>query len=302
MRSVDLRQLEYFVTLADEQHFTRAAELCRVSQSGLSAAIRRLEGELNSVLFDRTTRRVVPTAAGLALLAHARTILTEAAAGRDAVIRASHALSGELRVGSEQCLGAVDVGMLLERFHRRYPEVDIQFIQAGSNDLIARVREGELDIAFVATADTPSAVSSVELGRRQLRLLVLPDDPLAARTVAEWSDLRDRDFIDFRPSWGVRSLNDAALASHGIHRQVGFSVDDVHTLIDLVQRGLGIALVPQHVAQKPEASGLVALPLPAAPPWIVSAVLTNATTLAPRLLDILADEDAARVEQPVAAG
>src|SRR5674536_23845 len=78
---MDLRQMEYLVALADEQHFTRAAAVCGVSQSGLSAAIRGLETELGSVLFSRTTRRVEPTDAGLALLPYARELLSQASAG-----------------------------------------------------------------------------------------------------------------------------------------------------------------------------------------------------------------------------
>ena len=99
---MDLRQMEYLVALADEQHFTRAAALCGVSQSGLSAAIRGLEAELGTVLFSRTTRRVEPTDAGLALLPYARELLTQASAGRDAVVRVTRELSGQLRVGAEQ--------------------------------------------------------------------------------------------------------------------------------------------------------------------------------------------------------
>src|SRR6478736_5704443 len=151
--TMEQRQLEYLVTLAEERHFTRAAERCRVSQSGLSAGIRRLEQELDAKLFERTTRSVEPTAAALALLPHAREILAQTAAGRDAVVRASHQLAGSLRIGAEQCLGALDVNLLLERFHRRHPAVDIQFVQAGSHQLVDHVAAGELDVAFVASAD-----------------------------------------------------------------------------------------------------------------------------------------------------
>ena len=150
---MDFRQMQYLVTLADEEQFTRAAAVCGVSQSGLSAAIRALEEELGTTLFDRTTRRVEPTAAGLALLPHARTLLAQAAAARDAVVRATRELSGSLRIGAEQCLGIVDVVSLLDRVHRRYPLVDLDFTQAGSHELVSRVRDGSLDLAFVATED-----------------------------------------------------------------------------------------------------------------------------------------------------
>lgn len=111
--------------------------MCGVSQSGLSAAIRGLERELGTVLFTRTTRHVEPTDAGHALLPYARELLSRASAGRDAVVRVTRELSGQLRVGAEQCLGVVDVPALLERFQRRYPQVTIHFSQAGSYDLLA---------------------------------------------------------------------------------------------------------------------------------------------------------------------
>lgn len=292
---MDLRQMEYLVALADEQQFTRAAAVCRVSQSGLSAAIRGLEDELGTALFTRTTRRVDPTDAGLALLPFARAALAQVAAGRDAVVRATHALSGRLRVGAEQCLGLVDVPPLLERFHRRYPLVDIHFTQAGSHDLAAQVRSGALDVAFVATTEHLAAAQAVELGRRPMVLLVPPEHPLASRAGVEWADLRDQEFIDFREAWGMRSLNDATCAAHGVARRVRCTVDDIHTLLDLIHRGLGIALVPQHVAGKPQAAGLVAIPLPAVstPEWVVSVITARRVEpAATRLLELLDGEPA----------
>lgn len=287
---MDLRQMEYLVALAEEQQFTRAAAVCRVSQSGLSAAIRSLEDELGTTLFSRTTRRVEPTDAGLALLPYARTMLAQSAAGRDAVVRATHELAGQLRVGSEQCLGIVDVPSLLERFRRRYPLVDIHFTQAGSHDLVDRVRDGDLDVAFVATTDHLSRVTRTELGQWPVVLLCPPEHPLAASGRIDWADLREQDFIDFQESWAVRSLNDAACAAHGIGRRVRCTVNDVHTLLDLIQRGLGVALVPKHVASKPQAAGLVSVQLPpsTAPQWVVSAVTGSpAAASAPLLLEIL---------------
>ena len=287
---MDLRQLEYVVALADEGQFTRAAAVCGVSQSGLSAAIRNLEEELSSPLFARTTRHVSLTDAGHALLPFARSTLAQAAAGRDAVIHATNSLSGRLRVGAEQCLGLVDVPSLLERFHRRYPLVDIHFTQAGSRDLVDQVHADALDVAFVATTSHVGAISSFELGRRPIVLLVPPGHALSGSTSVRWSDLADLEFIDFRESWGVRSLNDAACEAQGVRRRIRCTVDDIHTLLDLIHRGLGIALVPQHVAEKSQADGLVRLSLPAGltPSWIVSALTAaHAEPSAARLLEIL---------------
>lgn len=284
--------MQYVVVLADERSFTRAASLVGVSQSGLSAALRTLEAELGTSLFSRTSRRVEPTAAGLALLPFARSMLAQATAGRDAVVRATQALSGVLRVGAEQCLGVVDVAGLLERFHRRHPQVDISYLQAGSHDLLAGVREGDLDVAFVGTTDGLGTSPAVELGRQPLVLLAPPQHRLAtAPGDLAWADLADAALVDLHPTWAVRGLTDAAVEAHGVRKQVRCTVGDVHALLDLVGRGLGVALVPRHVAAKPEAAALVARPLPAgAPPWVVSVVTGGRERVgspAPHLLELL---------------
>src|SRR4051794_17091925 len=217
---MDFRQMQYLVTLADEEQFTRAAAVCGVSQSRLSAAIRALEDELGTTLFDRTTRRVEPTAAGLALVPHARTLLAQAAAARDAVVRATRELSGSLRIGAEQCLGIVDVVSLLDRVHRRYPLVDLDFTQAGSHELVSRVLDGSLDLAFVATEDHLGPVTRIEFGRRPMVMLVAPDHPLARVTSAGWAELADLDFVDFQESWAIRSLNDKMCSTHSVTRHI----------------------------------------------------------------------------------
>lgn len=296
---MDLRQMAYVVALAEERQFTRAAALTGVSQPGLSAAIRSLEDELGTSLFTRTTRRVEPTEAGRALLPHARAMLEQAGAARDAVVQASREVAGTLRLGAEQCLGVVDVGALLERFRRRHPQVQVEFTQAGSHALVAMVRDGDLDVALVATADHLGALVLTELGREPLVALLPAGHPLAGRARVDWRDLAEEDVIDFHDSWALRPLNDAASAAAGVHRRVRLSVNDVHTLIDLVDRGLGVAVVPRHVAAKPQAAGLVQVPLvQGSPEWVVSVVTPawdRPASTAPHLLELLADAPACGV-------
>lgn len=292
---MDLRQMEYLLAVAEERHFTRAAEVAGISQSGLSAAIRTLEEELGTALFDRTTRRVELTQAGVALLPYARDMLAQAAGARDAVVKASREVTGALSIGAEQCLGFVDVVSLLERFHRRHPLVETRFTQAGSQDLVSMVRTGDIDVAFVASARHLGSLPHRTLGRTSLVLLAAEGHPIAARSQVGWSDLDGLDFIDFAPAWGIRTLNDALLAGHGLHRRIRCTVNDVHTLLDLVDSGLGVAIVPRHVAGKPQASRLrtVTLPDDTGQAWEVSVVSSSWDRLgAPsaHLLDLVGEE------------
>ena len=289
---MELRQLEYVVALAEEGQFTRAADLVRISQSGLSAAIRGLESELGCRLFERTTRKVELTQAGQALLPFARSILAQAAAARDAVVRASQEISGRLRVGAEQCLGVVDVAALLERFRDRHPGVEIQFTQAGSEELLGHLRGGKLDVAFVAGASHVGALSRTVLGRDTFVVLLPPGHRLRGRTWLDRADVADEGFVDFHSSWAVRQLNDAAFDAAGIARRVTLAVNDVHTLLNLVSRGMGIAIVPRHVAAKPQAADLVAVPLRAdvGPGWTVALVAAGserADSPAPHFVDLV---------------
>ena len=281
---MDLRQMEYFVALAEENQFTRAAEITRVSQSGLSAAIKSLEDDLNAKLFTRTTRRVELTSAGRALFPHARNLLAEANAGRDAVTATIGEFTGSLRVGAEQCLGSINVPELVERFHRRHREVEITFTQAGTGDLLRRMREGEVDLAFVAgTPETTdprlrlTGLDQMTLAAEPLVLLTPADHPLGSQKSVTWEDLRDRTFIDLDDTWAIRVVVDEIFAKRKIPRRVAFTVGDIHALVDLITRGLGIAIVPQSVSRKTIAAELHTLSLAEQrdPIWTVSAAYTH---------------------------
>src|SRR6185437_3215166 len=145
---MEIRQLQHFVSVAEEQHFTRAAARLMVSQSGLSASIRALERELQAPLFVRTTRTVTLTEAGRALLVEAERILAQERAAREAVAAVQGVLRGTLTLGAEQCIAGVHVARLLAAFRRRHPQVEIRLRQWGSAELAEQVAAGRLDMAF----------------------------------------------------------------------------------------------------------------------------------------------------------
>src|SRR5690349_8323190 len=122
---MELRQLEHFVAVAEEGHFTRAARRVHIVQSGLSASVRALERELGAQLLTRTTRRVALTEAGRALLEEARRTLAAAAAAREAVAAVQGVLRGRIAVGTLQASVAVDLPAALGRFHAAHPGVEI---------------------------------------------------------------------------------------------------------------------------------------------------------------------------------
>jgi DNA-binding transcriptional LysR family regulator len=246
---VELRQLEYFVAVAEECHFTRAAKRLHVAQSGLSSAIRSLERELGASLFVRSTRQVELTQAGRALLVEARRALSATDAARDAVAAVQGLLRGSLAIGTLQCLHVVHLPAVLARFHVAHPGVEIRLRHGGSADLTEHVRAGRMDIAFVSRpARAADDIIVRPLASEPLVLACAPEHPLAGRVEVGLAELAGEPFVDFQADWGSRDVVDAVLGE----RRIAFEVNDVHSLLDLVAFGLGIALVPQSFSVKTE--------------------------------------------------
>jgi DNA-binding transcriptional LysR family regulator len=257
---MELRQLQHFVAVAEEQHFTRAAERLLVSQSGLSASIRALERELRAPLFVRTTRRVTLTEAGRALLGEAERILAQMRAAHEAVAAVQGVLRGTLSLGTEQCIAGVNVAGLLAAFRRRHPDVEVRLRQVGSGALAEEVAAGRLDLAFAyRTQPDTDQLRSVALAGEPMTVLCHPGHRFAATGAALTpEDLGDEIFVDFHPDWGPRRTTDAAFSAAGVRRTVALEVNDVHSLLDLVDENLGVAVVPRHFRFK--RPSLAALP------------------------------------------
>ncbi|WP_020578681.1 LysR family transcriptional regulator [Actinopolymorpha alba] len=267
---MEFRQLEYFVTVAEERHFTRAAQRLHVAQSGLSASIRTLERELGAELFIRNTRNVELTDAGRALLVEARHTLSDVAAAREAVAAVRGLLSGRLVVGSLQCLGALSVPDLLARFHQAHPGVEIRLRQGGSPELLAQVRAGDMDVAIVS--EPPNDVPGLTLTPLACEPMVLacgPAHPLTDQPSIDLAELKEETFVDFHPGWITRDVTDRALAASHIERRVALEVNDVHSLLNLVGAGLGVALVPQSFTGKKTRARFVPLRAPV-PEWRIA--------------------------------
>jgi len=248
---VELRQLEHFIAVASEQHFTRAAEAMQISQSGLSASVRALEHELGTPLFTRSTRRVVLTQAGRALLEEARRTVASAAAARNAVQAVRGVLGGTLSVGTEQCLGVVDLGSELARFRSEHPGVEIRLGFDGSADLVERVASGQMDLAMVAESGSlPPGVRTERLSTESFVILCDPGHRFADLKSVTLDEIAEEPQVGFLPGWAARSIAERAFTAAGLQTRVTMEVNDVHTLLDLVGHGLGVAVVPEHFKEK----------------------------------------------------
>lgn len=246
---MELRQLEYFVAVAEEGSFTRAAERVRVAQPGVSAQIRRLERELGAELLDRSGRTVRLTEAGEAVLPYARAALAAVAGARLAVEELTGLLRGRVAVGTVTAHG-VDLPGLLAAFHRDHPGVEITLTTANTDRLLDDLREGRLDAAIVSIGeDTPPGVEIHVVEEQPIVAAVAPGHELADREVVPLAALRGHALICLPPGTGVRARLDEACAACGFAPRIAFEAADPGTLARLAAHGLGVAVLPRVIAE-----------------------------------------------------
>ena len=244
---MDLRQLRYLVALADERHFTRAAEREHIAQPALSQQIRRLEEEVGVALVERTTRRVAITEAGELLVARARRILSELSAAEAELEALRGILTGHVSVGAMHTMGPVDVSLALAVFHQRHPGVELTVLEQSSEELAEMLRDDVLDLAFLSVTER---IESHGLGLHQLvseeLVVILPRaHPLAERSGVRMSELAGEQFISYREGARLRELLNRAAREAKFDPQVMLESNESRRIRRLVARGMGVAILPR---------------------------------------------------------
>jgi DNA-binding transcriptional LysR family regulator len=291
---VDSRQLEYFVAVAEELSFTRAAQRLFTVQSTVSAAVRALETDLKTTLFDRSTRRVVLSTAGQALLPEAKAALEALDRARAAVEEASSGLRGSIRIGTLARLSLVNMAELLGAFHRKYPLVEVQVATSptGSTGLADDVRHGRLDVALLGLPKPElSGLDVRDIATVPFVALVPSAHPLAEHPGVRLEDLARERFVDMPAGFGNRKMVDRAFDAIGTPRRIQVEVPELTTIPDYVRVGLGVGVVPD--LELPAAHGVAKLPIEGTElTWTLSVVTAGGrrpSRAVTALLDLIGD-------------
>ncbi|MBX8996145.1 LysR family transcriptional regulator [Corynebacterium testudinoris] len=242
---MELQQMRYVAAIAEEQNFTRAAERCFVVQSALSHQIKALERELGVKLFARSSRRVELTAAGEAFLVQARASLDAADRAVSAAAAANGEIRGTLTVGVIPTVTTIDIPAALGTFHRTHPAVRIKLHSGGSDEFIAAIKAGSMDVAVLGLPDStpPTGVNTHVLARDRLAAVVSAEHPLAKRHEFQLADLTNEAFVDFPAGTPGRIPSDLAFQAVGVSREVTFEAMSTELILNLIRQGLVIALL-----------------------------------------------------------
>jgi DNA-binding transcriptional LysR family regulator len=194
LSGLDLRRLQYFVAVAEERSFTRAAERLYVTQPSLSVAIRKLEEELRVTLFERSSRHVVLTAAAEALLPKARRVIAAADDAYTTARNVAKGIAGMLRVGVSPASHAAAMPILSE-LTRSHPQIELEVRQEATGLLVADLCAHRVDILVGASVQAPATLGRQLVRLDEALLAVHPDNVHASREVVALEELRDETFV-----------------------------------------------------------------------------------------------------------
>ena len=246
---MDLKQLEYFVRVAELGSFTRAAVALDVAQPALSRQVRLLEVELRQNLLVRNGRGATPTEAGKLLLAHGRGILHQVERAREELGRVRGALAGSVAIGLPPTLARLLTVPLTRAFRKQLPEASLSISEGLSTTMLEWLLTGRLDIAVIYNAQPMPELELQPLADEELWLVQarppgLPDDPPPApvplSAVAELPLI-----IPSRPN-AMRMQIEQELAGLGLRPKVALEIDGVSAILDLVADGAGSALLSRQ--------------------------------------------------------
>ncbi|MEV7385233.1 LysR family transcriptional regulator [Streptomyces sp. NPDC091215] len=241
---MEVRTLQYFLAVAEEKSFTRAAARCHVAQPAISQQIRALERELGEALFERDSRSVRLSAAGEALMPHARAVTASVAAAKAEFAARSGLLTGNLSLGAADGVEHSGLPGRLGAFHRQYPGVNVHLVDGTSASLVPQVRQGSLDAAFVAVPPDglDTGFGHRVLIRDEIVAVVAAGRPQAGRSELSLAELAGLPLITYGPDSGLRPHLRAAFDTAGVPFQPAYATNHVALQIELVAAGVGIAL------------------------------------------------------------
>lgn len=258
---MNVRDLEYLVSLAEFKHFRRAADACHVSQPTLSGQIRKLEDELGIMLLERTSRKVVFTQTGMLLVEQARTILREINVLREMASQQGEEMAGPLHIGLIPTLAPYLLPHIIPMLHHNYPQLEMYLHEAQTHGLLSQLDSGKLDCVIMALTKESETFIEIALFDEPMMLAVYEDHPWAGRDRVQMSELAGEKLLMLEDGHCLRDQAMGFCFEAGADEDGHFRATSLETLRNMVAAGSGITLLPAlAVPQQRYRDGVVYLP------------------------------------------
>ncbi len=256
---MEIHQLRYFVAVADEGSFSRAAAKVRVAQPSLSQQIKKLEAEVGQPLFDRLPRSVVLTEAGRCFIDYARQILASIGDARRCVDDLKGEVAGKVAVGAIPTIAPYVLPELVVTFQEHYPDVKLEIVEDVTDGITRRIEAGELDVALASTCHASPSLRREPLGTEPLLLLVPEGHPLAKKDFVEFDDLKSQRFLLLHEMHCLSQQVNHLLESRRLRPEIALAGSQLSTIANMVAASIGVSIVPQMMVKHHATPGCVSL-------------------------------------------
>jgi DNA-binding transcriptional LysR family regulator len=285
---MELRHLRYFVAVAEELNFSRAAQRLHIAQPALSNQIKALENELGVQLLERTRRIVRLTEAGKTLLADARPLLAGAQMAELHARGAQKGETGTLHIGYVFTTANAQLASIIKAFRQGYPGVEPDLAQLATGAQIAGLKNRQLDVGFVRPPVTAPEIETEVIGEEKMVLAVAAGDPLAKKKQLTWQDLDGRTVLSVHPTVANYYYESffALCRQHKVKLTVGPYSQDIHSNLWLVSTGYGVTPITES-ARDFASSSLALRDLPADGPLIQTLIAWRRDNVSPVLANFL---------------
>lgn len=245
-----LRHIRYFLAVAEQGNFTRAAEVLHVSQPTLSQQIKQLEETLQVELFDRSGRRVQLTDAGQAWMRYARLALQDLDAGKRAIQDVATLARGNLRLAMTPTFTSYLIGPLVDGFFRRYPGITLNIREMTQDKMEALLCDDQLDLGIAFEPVHSADIAATRLFPERLQLMVGKDHHLANRhVVLRVAEVQQVPLVLLNGDFATRHYVDEYCQQHAIQPQVAMEANAINAIVEIVRHGRLATILPQAIAR-----------------------------------------------------
>lgn len=258
---MDIKHLRYFIEVARQKSFSRAAETLHVSQSAISKMIKDLETELGLFLFNRNSKQIQLTESGESFLEHAQEVVVLFNNLPLEVLSAARQDIGKVVIGLPPITGATRFARLLGEFKKRFPKIDIALFEYGSKIIETGIQDGSLDIGVICNVPDVEAYHAFALSNDPLWVIASPENPISRMTEVEMADLRNEQFVMYRNDFSLHHEIVNGCTAAGFRPGIIFETSQRELMTQIVSTNLGIALLPSKTCAELESVSITAIPL-----------------------------------------
>jgi DNA-binding transcriptional LysR family regulator len=257
---MEIRQLNYFLHVADQLSFSKASQSLHISQPSLSKVIQIIEEELGVILFDRSTRRLQLTDDGKILVKFANTIMSSLEDLHAALAEGKQFKKGSIKLGLPPVIGVSFFPSIIAKFRNLYPQVQIQLIEEGGKIVEQSLLDGKIDLGVVVLPVNENNFETLPFVERRLSLIVNANHPLATKENIRLSALKNEQFILFKEGFSLYDRVREACISEGFEPLIAYESSQWDFIGEMVAADLGIALLPDIVCSKIDSRQIKVIP------------------------------------------